>query len=219
MDKLLNIFQIGGVMMIPLTALAVAAIIISLERFFYLHKGQIRAQEFVDGIKAVLKKKRLLEAITICDEGVGPIPRIVKTALINSEQSVDVMSQSVNAAALNEFAQIDKRVASIALIAKIAPLMGLMGTIISLLQIFHTMAQSGDYATASDFSAYVFSALLSTAFGLLIAIFGWISYSFLNGRVRAIAQDMDLAGNDIVLFIARKMPEDENLYIKGADKK
>ncbi len=206
-------------MMIPLSALALAAIIISLERFFYLHKGQIRAQEFVDGIKTVLKKKRLLEAITICDESVGPIPRVVKAALLNSEQNVEVMSQSVNAAALNEFALIDKRVTSIALISKIAPLMGLMGTVISLLQIFHTMSQSGDYATASDFSAYVFAALLSTAFGLLIAIFGWISYSFLNGRVRAISHDIDFAANDIILFIARKMPEDENLYIKGDEKK
>ncbi len=205
----------GGAMMLPLAALAIVAIIISLERFFYLHKGQIKAIAFVDGIKTLLKNNRLLEAITICNTNANPITRVVKVALLNCEESEEVMSQSVNAAALNEFALIDKRVSSIALIAKIAPLMGLMGTIISLLQIFSTMAKSGNYATAADFSAHIYSALLSTAFGLLIAIFGWISYSFLNGRVRSIAHDIDLASNEIILFLARGKPENENLHIKG----
>lgn len=215
MEKILNIFQMGGAMMIPLAVIAFIAIIIFLERFFYLHKGQISAVEFVDGIKAVLKKHRLLEAITICDESVGPVPRVVKVALLNCEQSDEIMSQSVNAAALNEFALIDRRVASVALIAKIAPLMGLMGTILSLLQIFYTMSKSGDYATVSQFSTYIYSALLSTAFGLLIAICGWVAYSFLNSRVRALAHDIDWAANDIMLFIIRKMPENEHLHIQG----
>lgn len=209
----------GGPMMVPLAALAFIGVIIFIERLLYLHKGQIRAIEFVAGIKTALKNRRLLEAITICDESYGPIPRIVKIALLNSEQSREIMSQSVSVAAQNEFALIDRRVASVALVAKIAPLLGLMGTVVALLQIFYTMSKSGSYATVSEFSLFVYAALLSTAFGLFISILGWLAYSFLNSRVRALAHDIDLSANEILLFINRGMPENENLHMKGREGK
>ena len=194
--------------MIPLTALAFIGAVIFLERLLYLHKGQIKAIEFVDGIKAALKKHRLLEAITICDETYGPIPRIIKTALINSEEKEEILGQAVSAAAQNEFALLDRRVSSIATIAKIAPIM-------ALLQVFYIMGQSGNYATASEFSMSVYNALISTAMGLFIAALGWLGYSFLNSRVRALAHDIDWSANEILLFIMRGMPADENLHLKG----
>jgi motA/tolQ/exbB proton channel len=219
MEKIFYIFKMGGPMMVPLAALAFIGVIIFIERLLYLHKGQIRAIEFVAGIKTALKNRRLLEAITICDESYGPIPRIVKIALLNSEQSREIMSQSVSVAAQNEFALIDRRVASVALVAKIAPLLGLMGTVVALLQIFYTMSKSGSYATVSEFSLFVYAALLSTAFGLFISILGWLAYSFLNSRVRALAHDIDLSANEILLFINRGMPENENLHMKGREGK
>ena len=57
MEKITDIFKLGGPMMIPLALLAVAGILIFVERFLYLHKGQIRAVEFVAGIKTALKKE------------------------------------------------------------------------------------------------------------------------------------------------------------------
>ena len=203
--------------MVPIAAIAFAGAIIFVERLLYLHKGQIRAAEFVSGIKTALKKRRLLEAITICEESFGPVPRVVKAALLNSEESPELMSHAVNAAAANEFALIDRRVASLALIAKIAPLLGLIGTVLALLSIFYSMSGKGPYSDISDFSLAVYNALLSTAFGLLVAVLGWLSYSFLNSRVRALAHDIDWAGNDIMLFILRGMPENENLYLEGKE--
>jgi len=215
MEKIIHYIGNGGPMMIPLGLLAFIGAIIFLERLLYLHKGQIRAIEFVAGIKEALKKRRLLEAITICDESFGPVPRVVKAALLNSEADREIMSQAVAASAANEFALIDRRVASIALVAKLAPLLGLMGTVISILQVYYTMAHSGSYETVSKFSGSIYNALLSTAFGLLIAILAWLGYSFLNSRVRALAHDIDWSGNSIMLFIARGMPENENLHMEG----
>lgn len=215
LKNILHLFELGGPMMIPIAALAFAGIVIFMERLFYLHKGQIRAVEFVAGIKSILKKKRVLEALTLCDESFGPVPRIVKTALVSADEKPDAMSQAVNAAAINEFALIERRVASVALIAKIAPLLGLMGTVIALLEIFYNMNKSGSYVSAADFSGQIYAALLSTAFGLFVCILGWLAYSFLNSRVRALAHDIEWAANETMLFIARGMPENENLHMSG----
>ncbi|PWM28213.1 MAG: MotA/TolQ/ExbB proton channel family protein [Verrucomicrobia bacterium] len=218
-ENILNVFQLGGPMMIPLAALGFVGVLIFTERLLYLHKGQIRAEEFVSGIKSILKKKRVLEALTLCDETVGPVPRVVKAALLSADESAEAMSQAVNAAAVNEFSLIERRVASVALVAKIAPLLGLMGTVVALLEMFYAMGQSGSYVSASEFSGQIYAALLSTATGLFICILGWLGYSFLNGRVRALAHDIEWAANETMLFILRGMPDNENLHMSPEGEK
>ena len=121
----------------------------------------------------------------------------------------------LNAAAHNQFALIDRRVASLALVAKTAPLLGLLGTVLGILEIFYTMGESSSYVSASELSMGIYNALLSSAFGLLIAIVAWLAYSFINNRVRALAHDIDWASNEILLFIERGMPENENLHMEG----
>ena len=218
MQKLIVLFNSGGPMMYPLVLLALVMFVIFLERFLYLHKGQIRAVEFVSGIKESLKKKRVLEAITICEESAAPVPRIIKEALVNSENSSEIMSQAVNAAAINQFALLNRRITSLALIAKLAPLIGLLGTIFALLQIFADMSSSGSYTSMAELSTYIYNALVSSAFGLLISIISFIFYSFLNSKIRAMAHDIDWASNEIMLFIIRGMPEKEDLQIEGKQK-
>ena len=218
MQKLIDIFHSGGPVMYPLALLAFIALVIFLERFLCLHKGKIHAVEFVSGIKTSLKKRRLLEAITICDESFGPIPRIVKEALINSEKSSEVMSQAVNAAAINQFALLGRRIASLAMIAKIAPLVGLLGTVLALVDIFALVGQTQTLVSVSELSTYIYNALISSAFGLFLAIMCWIAYSFLSSKLKALAQDIDWSANEIMLFIIRGEPDKEDLYIEGAQK-
>ena len=219
MQNIISLFNSGGPMMYPLAILSFIACVIFLERFLYLHRGKIRAIEFVSGIKTALKKKHLLEAITICDESFGPIPRVVKEALVNSEKSPEVLSQAVNATAINQFSLLSRRIASLALIAKISTLIGLMGTILALLDVFQKMSSTGTYASVTEMSEYIYTAIISSAFGLFLAILGWIAYSFLNSKLKALAQDIDWAANEMIVFILRGMPEKEDLYIKGNENK
>ena len=219
MQNAIDIFIAGGPMMYPLALLGLILAIMFFERLLYLHKGQIRAIEFVSGIKESLKKRRLLEAITICDESFGPVPRVVKEALINSESSPEVLSQAVNAAAVNQFALLSRRISSMATLAKIAPLLGLMGTVLGVLEIFSAISDKGSFISVSELSLGIYKALISTAFGLFVAIAGWIAYSYLNSRLKVLSQDIDWAANEMMLFIVRKMPEKEDLYIEGKEKK
>lgn len=219
MQNVIDFFNAGGPMMYPLALLAFIILIMFSERLLYLHKGQIRAVEFVAGIKESLKKRRLLEAITICDESYGPVPCVVKEALINSEASSDVLSQAVNTAAVNQFALLSRRISSLAMLAKVAPLLGLMGTVLGFLSIFSAMGESASFVSVAELSTGIYNALISSAFGLFVAVVGWLAYSFLNSKLKALAQDIDWASNEIMLFIVRKMPEREDLYIEGGDKK
>ncbi|MBO6103127.1 MAG: MotA/TolQ/ExbB proton channel family protein [Opitutales bacterium] len=217
MEHTLNLFNAGGPMMWPIAASAFIAALLFVERFLYLHMGQIKAADFVAGIKTPLKKERLLEALTICDETPCPVSRVIRAALLNCRASRGVVIDAVRAAALQELPLLQRRIASIMLIAKIAPLMGFIGTVLALVGIFNKIGKSGDYLSVSEFSMQIYNALISSAAGLALCLVAWVMYAFLQGKIRAIAHDIDWASNEIILFIERGMPADESLKIYGKE--
>lgn len=188
-------------MMWPLLIISVLGFIFFIERTLYLHKGQIGAAPFLEGIKNLLRKRRLLEALTVCEETPGPLPSVVKSALLNYGQSPERMRAAVEEAAIIEIPALERRIGTIAAIAKIAPLLGLLGTLTAMLQAFNRMGEFGPYTDASTFSLQIGQALLTTVVGLAIAVMAHIAHHFLHGRVRAIVHDMEWVGNQILQFL------------------
>src|ERR1039458_5521126 len=79
-----SLFAKGGPMMAVLLVLGLAAFVLVVERTLYLHRGQIRSTAFINGIKNILAKRRLVEALTVCEETPGPVAAVVKAALLHS---------------------------------------------------------------------------------------------------------------------------------------
>lgn len=197
----ISILERGGPMIWPLLVISVLGFIFFIERTLYLHKGQIGAAPFLEGIKNLLRKRRLLEALTVCEETPGPLPSVVKAALLNYGQSPERMRAAVEEAAIIEIPALERRIGTIAAIAKIAPLLGLLGTLTALLQAFNRMGEFGPYTDASTFSVQIAQALLTTVIGIAIAVMAHIAHHFLHGRVRAIVHDMEWVGNQILQFL------------------
>ena len=190
-----------------LLTLWLIAFVFFLERTLYLHRGQIRTNAFLEGIKNLVRKRRIVEALTMCEETPGPVASIVKAALLVYDQGETRMRGAIQSMALVEIPLLERRIGSIAAIAKIAPLIGLLGTVIALFEGFFAMQKEGPYADASAFSGYVAQALLLTASGLLIAILCHLACHFLYGRVRALVNDMEWVGNDLMQFLLYGEPD------------
>ena len=75
-----SLFAKGGPMMWVLLGLAILTLMLFIERALYLHRGQIRSTEFINGIKNILSKRRIVEALTVCEETPGPVAAVVKAA-------------------------------------------------------------------------------------------------------------------------------------------
>jgi len=205
-----SLFTEGGPMMWVLLAMGVAGTLIFIERLLYLHRGQIRSTAFVSGIKNILGKRRLMEALTVCEETPGPVAAVVKSALLHADDDEQKMRLAVQEAALIEIPALERRLGSIAAIAQVAPLVGLLGTLLGMITTFHTFMQGGNYATANALATGMWQALISTAGSLIVAIPGHLTYHFLGGRVRAIVRDMEWAGNEIMKYLLveyRNLPE------------
>ena len=196
-----SLFAKGGPMMWVLLALGLLALVLTIERALYLHRGQIAAKAFVDGIKNILAKRRLVEALTVCEEAPGPVAAVVKAALLHADDSAEAMRFYVQEAAVIELPALERRLGSIAAIAQVAPLAGLLGTVLGMAVTFLAFEKGGNYATAGALSAGMWQALLATAGSLMLAIPAHLAHHFLSGRVRAIVRDVEWSGNEIMKFL------------------
>ena len=188
-------------MMWVLAVLGVFAMVLGIERTLYLHRGQINAKAFIDGIKNILAKRRLVEALTVCEETPGPVAAVVKAALLRADDSAEAMRFHVQEAAVIELPALERRLGSIAAIAQVAPLVGLLGTVLGMVTTFLAFEQGGNYATAGALSAGMWQALLATAGSLMLAIPAHLAHHFLSGRVRAVVRDVEWSGNEIMKFL------------------
>jgi len=205
----LSLLKDGGPLMWPLLLLSLLGFAIFLERTLHLHRGQIRARTFLDGIKNLVRKRRLLEALTVCEETPAPVASVVKAALLNYDSSEEKMRGAIQEAALVELPMLERRVGTLGAIAGAAPLLGLLGTVVALMQGFYLMQAEGPSADISLFSGEVAAALITTATGLAIAAMAQLAHHFLHGRVRALVHDMEWAGNEVLVFLLRDLPEEE----------
>ncbi len=188
-------------MMWVLLVLGGFALLLGIERTLYLHRGQIKAKAFIDGIKNILAKRRLVEALTVCEETPGPVAAVVKAALLHADDSAESMRFHVQEAAVIELPALERRLGSIAAIAQVAPLVGLLGTVLGMVTTFLAFEQGGNYATAGALSAGMWQALLATAGSLMLAIPAHLAHHFLSGRVRAVVRDVEWSGNEIMKFL------------------
>ena len=184
-----------------LLVLGFVGVMLFIERTLYLHRGQIGAKAFVDGIKNALAKRRLIEALTLCEEAPGPVATVVKAALLHADDPADVMRFHVQEAAVIELPALERRLGSIAAIAQVAPLVGLLGTLLGMITTFAAFEKSGNFAMAGALSAGMWQALLATAGSLVLAIPAHLAYHFLSGRVRAIVRDVEWSANEVMKYL------------------
>lgn len=203
-----SLFEQGGPVMWLLLLLSVIGLVVFMERALFLHRGQIRSTEFVSGIKNILRKRRLVEALTLCEETPGPVANVVKAGLLHYEEEEDKMRFAIQEAALVEIPMLERRIGSMAAIAQSAPLLGLLGTVLGMITTFGIVQAEGPYVDATLMAGGMWQALLTTAAGLAIAVPAHLAHHFLSGRVRALVNDMEWVGNEIMQFLLKDLPKE-----------
>lgn len=197
-----SLFVSGGPVIWVLALVSLCGFLIFVERALFLHKGQIRTENFLDGIQNLIRKDRRLEALTLCEDIPGPVPGVVKAILLHSGAGQEALRQVASEAAMVEIPALERRIGAIAAIARIAPLLGLLGTVLGMLNAFLNVQSSG--AAYPHFGAMmegIGQALITTAFGLVIAVMALIAHHFLHGRVRALVHDMEYSGHNLIQFL------------------
>jgi biopolymer transport protein ExbB len=194
----------GGPMLWVILFASATAIAVFIERALHCHRAQINSTEFLNGVRTVLKRDNVVEALSICDATPGPVARLVKTAILNRDYGRERVRESLEEAGLIEVPRLEEKLNLLATIAQLAPLLGLLGTVLGLIHIFSRMEGAGLTANVGMLSNGVWEALICTAAGLAVAIPTHAAYNYLVSRVNDIVLDMEKAATEIVNIVTEE---------------
>src|SRR5436305_14102151 len=109
----------GGLMAWLLLGLSAVVIVVFIERLLHYHRAQINSMEFLNGVRNVLKRDNVVEALSICDATRGPVARLAKVAMLNREKGREGVREALEEAGLVEVPPLEDK---LKLIATTAPM-------------------------------------------------------------------------------------------------
>ncbi len=191
----------GGWMLWVILLTSAVAVVVFIERFLHCHRAQINSIEFLNGVRTVLKRENVVEALSICDATPGPVARLVKTAILNREHGRERVREALEEAGLAEVPRLEEKLNLLATIAQLAPLLGLLGTMLGFMQTFYDLEHAGLNAHAGELSRGIWKALICAAAGLAVAIPAHAGYNYLVSRINSIVLDMERSATEIVNIV------------------
>jgi len=195
---MLKVFTEGGPVMYPILLCSILFVAILIERLFHLHRAQINTNEFVAGIRNIIKKRNIAEAVSICEDTPGPVAQVIKAGLLKHERPKIEIKEAIDDAALHEVPRLEKNLAVLATIAHISPLLGLFGTVLGMITVFNRIGESGGRSDAGSLAGGIGQALITTAAGLAVAIPVVVAYNYLVSRVGTLVWDMERSATEVV---------------------
>jgi len=178
----------------------VGMIAISIERLIYVYvKANVNAERFMAEIRKLVAAGDFKKAIALCKSGSErALPQVVMAALVEAEKREFVdfrtVQNAVDEASLSVIPKLGQRTPWLAVLANVATLTGLLGTIFGLIVAFKAvgdpkvMAAGGGTTMLANGIAI---AMLTTLWGLIVAIPGLLVYTLLNTKTQAILDDID----------------------------
>jgi biopolymer transport protein ExbB len=167
----------------------------------YCHRAQIKSSEFLNGVRTVLKRDNVVEALAICDATPGPVARLVRTAIVNRDKGKEGIREALDDAGIVEVPRLEAKLNLLATVAQISPLLGLLGTVLGFIVMFMDLQQNGAYANISQLAGGIWQALISAGAGIAVAIPTHAGYNYLVSRVNAIVLDMERSATEIVSIL------------------
>ena len=197
----MNLLANGGPMLWVILLTGAVGIVVFIERYLHCHRAQINSTEFLNGVRTVLKRDNVVEALSICDATHGPVARLVKTAIVTRDQGRERVREAIADAGLAEVPRLEEKLDLLATIAQLAPLFGLLGTVLGFIRVFAKLQSAGLNANVGMLSEGVWQALYCAAAGLAVAIPAHAGYNYLVNRVNSVVLDMERSATEIVNIV------------------
>jgi biopolymer transport protein ExbB len=205
-----ELFNKGGFLMYPIFFCSLLAIAIFFERMFYLKSIKTSTRKFSSRISDLIRKGNINFAITACRKNYSPISQIILSALLKYGSSRGEIKETIEDTANQEISILEKNLPVLATVGNIAPLLGLLGTVFGMIKGFQVISSMG-VGNPEALAGAISEALLTTAFGLSVAIPTIVAYNYLVNRVDRQIKEMEATSIEILelLSIKKEVNEEE----------
>jgi biopolymer transport protein ExbB len=201
-QNLIQLFLKGGFAMWPLLLCSVIGAAIVIERGLFFWNMRLNYSAFIQKLKQDLKRGREPEVLETCEKSSSPIARLAAVYLAYRNQDAlrnDVLRREGSLA----LETVEARLRELATVTHIAPLLGLLGTVTGLVSAFHQIELMGGQVQPGDLAAGIWEALITTVYGLVIAIPCMAAYHGFEKSADKIARRMQFLVSELDEFFGK----------------
>lgn len=185
-----------GFMGIVLVCLILGLAIV-IERIIYLNMATTNTNKLLNNIETALNSGGVDAAKEVCRDTKGPVASIFYQGLERSHEGIDMVEKSIVSYGGVQMGLLEKGISWISLFIALAPMLGFMGTVIGMIGAFDAIAEAGDISP-QVVAVGIKVALLTTVFGLIVAIILQIFFNYIVAKVDGIVNDMENASISLI---------------------
>lgn len=203
--NLVELFKLGGPFMWILLAFSVVTIALIIERCIYLFWHDCRVSPIALEVKNLLKAGKTDQAkymLTCCSRR-KTVATVFYALLDNSKFGESRMEKAAETEAQERIRRMENGFNYLTALSSLAPLTGFLGTVSGMIGAFKSIADATE-VNAQLVAGGIYEALITTVFGLIIAIIASIGYNLLVQRVDNFAAETSKAVNDIIPLLLEK---------------
>lgn len=201
---MLEYFAKGGIMMWPLLLCSILAAAIIIERFFYYHRAKTDIASFMAELKKLVYAKKITEAVKLCDQTPGPVAFVLAAGLKDQEHGRLAMEEAMEEAGLDAIPRLEKFLPPLSTLASVSTLLGFTGTVTGMIAAFNAIA-AANVTTPQVVASGVSEALITTAYGLFIAIPTVVAYNYFISKVDSFVLAIEKSSSELVGIVTREL--------------
>jgi len=188
----------GGVIwMAPILFCLIFGMALVIERVVYLNLATTNTDKLISGIEEALKLGGTDAAKEVCRNTKGPIASIFYQGLDRSSEGIDVVEKSVVSYGGVQVGLLERGLTWISLFIAMAPMLGFLGTVVGMIEAFDAIEAAGDISP-SLVAGGIKVALLTTVFGLVVAMILQVFYNYIVAKIDSLVNGMENASISLI---------------------
>lgn len=181
----------GGVTyMLPILICLIVGLAIVIERIIYLGMATTNTDKLIKSVEDALSSGGVEAAKEVCRNTKGPVASIFYQGLDRSHEGIDIAEKSLVSYGSVQMGQLEKGLIWISLFISLAPMLGFFGTVVGMIQAFDAIEAAGDISP-SLVAGGIKVALLTTVFGLIVAMILQVFYNYIVSKVDSLVNAME----------------------------
>ena len=190
-------FLEGGLFMWPILALLVIGLGFSLERFWTLTRASVNTRKFLSKVKMALDEGGVSAALEECEKTPGPVASIFHAGLSRAGKGIDHVEKAITTAGSLEMAFLERGMVVLSTVIVLAPMLGFTGTVGGMVVAFDDIKKLNDISP-SIVAGGISQALLTTLFGLIVAMIIQVFNNFFTSRIDKLIIDMEETSVELI---------------------
>ncbi len=176
-------FDKGGICMWPILFCSILMLAIFGERLWRLSRVRLAGEDLAERVARALSTGQMDLARQEASDDDGPLGRVLAAAVEVNPKDRETLETVMIDAQQAEVRSMERYLSTLAAIGNLAPLLGLLGTVMGMIKAFMVIQEMGGKVNAVVLAGGIWEAMITTAFGLIVAVPDMAAHSYLAGRV------------------------------------